>query len=74
MTTAEYRTRLILYAFIAAITALLTDLSAISGEQILTMREWVIITLKTVLASAVTVRAFIDKSTTNISTTNIPKT
>jgi hypothetical protein len=55
---------MVLYAVIAAVTALLGDLGTITQDVSLSAQGWLVVGLKAFLAGAIAVRAFIDRSPT----------
>lgn len=62
MSKQAYWARLILYALIASVTALITDLQRLADGESIASLEGAIIGLKAILAAAIAVRAFVDQS------------
>ena len=63
VTPGKVRQRLLIYVAIAAITALIPDLS---GDEAITVREGIVIALNTILAGLIAWRAYIDESPTTM--------
>lgn len=63
MTKNQYYLRMVLYTLIAMLTIASTD---VQGLEAATPNQWVAFVIKTVLAGAIALRAFVDKSSSQV--------